>query len=118
MARALDALRVGTWFSGLRRSQSASRRDTGIIQPHAGGVLKVHPLADWSNRDIHAYIGAYDLPRHPLLEQGYVSIGDRHTSRPIDPLDDEEETRFFGLVRECGLHQPERFKAPRRDSAA
>jgi len=117
MERALDALGVGTWFSGLRRSQSVSRRDIGIIQPHAEGILKVYPLADWSDRDIHAYIRAHDLPRHPLTERGYASIGDRHTSRPLDPLEDEEETRFFGLVRECGLHQPERFRAPRRDSA-
>jgi len=111
MARALEELGAGAWFSGLRRSQSVSRRHIGIIQPHAGGVLKVHPLADWSNRDIHSYTRAYDLPRHPLQERGYVSIGDRHTSRPLDPLDEEEATRFFGLVRECGLHQPERFSA-------
>ena len=110
MARALDALRVGTWFSGIRRGQSGSRRDIGIIQSHAGGVLKVHPLADWSTRDIHAYIKAYDLPRHPLQAQGYVSIGDHHTSRPLGLLESDEETRFFGLVRECGLHQPERFR--------
>jgi len=112
MARALDALRVGTWFSGIRRGQSGSRRDIGIIQSHTGGVLKFHPLADWSNRDIHAYIKAFDLPRHPLHEQGYVSIGDHHTSRPLGALESDEDTRFFGLVRECGLHQPERFQAP------
>jgi phosphoadenosine phosphosulfate reductase len=110
MAHALDALRVGTWFTGIRRGQSGSRRDIGIIQSHAGGVLKVHPLADWSNRDIHAYIKAYDLPRHPLQAKGYVSIGDHHTSRPLGLLESDEETRFFGLVRECGLHQPERFR--------
>jgi phosphoadenosine phosphosulfate reductase len=69
-------------------------------------------LADWSNRDIHAYIKTYNLPLHPLHEQGYVSIGDHHTSRPPGPLDSDEQTRFFGLVRECGLHQPERFQAP------
>lgn len=118
MTRALDALGAGTWFSGIRRSQSASRRHMGIIQHHAGGVLKVHPLADWSNRDIHAYTRAYGLPVHPLQDKGYVSIGDRHTSRPLGPLDDEEETRFFGLVRECGLHQPERFRAPEPPDSA
>ena len=112
MARALDKLKVGTWFSGIRRGQSGSRRDIGIIQSHRNGVLKVHPLADWSNRDIHTYIKTYNLPLHPLHEQGYVSIGDHHTSRPPGPLDSDEQTRFFGLVRECGLHQPERFQAP------
>jgi len=115
MARALKATGAGTWFNGLRRIQSNSRRDISIVETHQDQVVKVHPLADWSNRDIHAYIKAFDLPRHPLEEEGYVSIGDHHTSKPLGPLDNAEKTRFFGLVRECGIHQPERFAVP--DSA-
>ena len=109
MAEALDALQAGTWFSGLRRSQSDSRRGTGIVQAH-GNVVKVHPLADWTDRDIHGYLKANELPYHPLFNEGYVSIGDRHTSRPLSVVKNDEEARFFGLVRECGLHEPERFK--------
>ncbi len=109
MARALDTLQAGTWFSGLRRSQSNSRREIKIVQAHQDDVVKVHPLADWTNRDIHAYLKAHDLPYHPLRDQGYVSIGDFHTSQPLSANDNDEETRFFGLVRECGLHQPDRF---------
>ncbi len=109
MARALKTLQAGTWFSGLRRSQSGSRRDIKIVQPH-GDVVKVHPLADWTDRDIHAYLKANDLPYHPLRDQGYLSIGDRHTSRPLSAVEHEEDSRFYGLVRECGLHEPERFK--------
>ena len=109
MARALNTLQTGTWFSGLRRSQSGSRREIKIVQAHQGNVVKVHPLADWTDRDIHAYLKAHDLPYHPLRDQGYVSIGDRHTSQPLGTLESEEDTRFFGLVRECGLHQPDRF---------
>ena len=116
MSRALQASGTGTWFSGLRRNQSDSRQDISIVETHQDGVTKVHPLADWSTRDTHAYIKAYDLPRHPLEEDGYVSIGDHHTSKPLGPLDNAEETRFFGLVRECGIHQPERFALP--DSAS
>ena len=112
MARALEVLKTGTWFSGLRREQSGSRRDIRIVQAHQGDVIKIHPLADWTKRDIHAYIKAFDLPRHPLQDQGYVSIGDHHTSQPLGLLDHAEETRFFGLVRECGLHQPDRFTLP------
>jgi len=115
MARALKASRAGTWFSGLRRNQSDSRQDIRIVETHTDQVVKVHPLADWSKRDIHAYIKAFDLPRHPLEAEGYVSIGDHHTSRPSGSLDRAEDTRFFGLVRECGIHQPERFALP--DSA-
>jgi phosphoadenosine phosphosulfate reductase len=110
MARALASFRAGTWFSGLRRSQSGSRRDIKIVEPHRDEVIKVHPLADWTDRDIHAYLKKHELPYHPLWARGYVSIGDVHTSRPLGALGHDEETRFFGLVRECGLHQPERFK--------
>lgn len=110
MSRALRTLGARTWFSGLRRSQSASRGDIQVVQPHGEEVVKVHPLADWGDRDIHRYLKNYDLPYHPLWEQGYVSIGDHHTSRPLSAIDSEEQARFFGLVRECGLHVPERYQ--------
>lgn len=105
MQKALQELQAGTWFSGLRRSQSRSRVDTQVLQTH-GDTIKVHPLVDWSDRDIHFYLKDHDLPYHPLWDQGYVSIGDKHTSRPITMGETAEDTRFFGLVRECGLHQP------------
>ena len=108
MAAALRELAAGTWFSGLRRSQAASRRHSEVVQAH-GEVVKVHPLVDWSDRDIHRYLKEHGLPYHPLWERGYVSIGDHHTSRPLSAVGSEEEARFFGLVRECGLHQPERY---------
>jgi phosphoadenosine phosphosulfate reductase len=108
MDRALNELSVGTWFSGLRRTQSESRRNTQILQRH-GSTVKVHPVVDWSDRDIHLYLKQHGLPYHPLWDEGYVSIGDIHTSRPLTAGITEEETRFFGLVRECGLHEPERY---------
>jgi phosphoadenosine phosphosulfate reductase len=117
MAQALETLGARTWFSGLRRSQAASRRDTPILKRH-GNVVKVHPLADWNDRDIHAYLAAHDLPYHPLWHQGYVSIGDHHTSHPLGAGEEAEEARFFGLVRECGLHEPERFRQMAGDSGA
>jgi len=109
MERALDELQARTWFSGLRRMQSDTRKDLAVMQYH-GRTVKVHPIADWSNRDIHQYLKAHDLPYHPLWEKGYVSIGDWHTSRPLAEGMTEQDTRFFGLVRECGLHEPERFR--------
>jgi phosphoadenosine phosphosulfate reductase len=105
MERALEELRVGTWFSGLRRSQADTRRETAVLQAAAENVVKVHPIVDWSNRDLHGYLQRHDLPYHPLWAAGYVSIGDRHTSRPLAAGMSEQDTRFFGLVRECGLHQ-------------
>jgi phosphoadenosine phosphosulfate reductase len=118
MARALQSLDAGTWFSGLRRSQSGSRRDTQIVQAHNNGVIKIHPLADWSDRDIHRYLKKHDLPYHPLWAKGFVSIGDVHTSKALSEVDRDEETRFFGLVRECGLHEPERFATPVTDGSS
>ncbi len=109
MSRALKELDVGTWFSGLRRSQSDSRRRISVLQ-HQGRAVKVHPIADWSNRDVHRYLKQHDLPYHPLWEQGYVSIGDVHTSQPLGAKMEEQDTRFFGLMRECGLHEVENFQ--------
>jgi len=110
MQKALRDLQAGTWFSGLRRSQSRSREDTKVLQTH-DHTIKVQPLVDWSDRDIHFYLKDHNLPYHPLWEQGYVSIGDKHTSRPVTLGESAEGTRFFGLVRECGLHQPERYQS-------
>jgi phosphoadenosine phosphosulfate reductase len=108
MERALAELDIGTWFSGLRRSQSDTRSQTKILQQH-GKAVKVHPIADWSNRDVYRYLKEFELPYHPLWDQGYVSIGDTHTSRPLSVDMAEQDTRFFGLVRECGLHEAENF---------
>ena len=103
MQRALQELGAGTWIAGLRRSQSRSRAGIDFLE-RKDGRWKVHPLADWSDRDVGAYLQRNGLPYHPLWEQGYVSIGDVHTTRPISEGMREEETRFFGLNRECGLH--------------
>lgn len=102
--RALAELDVGTWFAGLRREQSCSRKDRPVLEQRPDGRFKVYPLIDWSSRDIHRYLVKHDLPYHPLWEKGYVSVGDWHTSHPLTSDMSVEETRFFGLKRECGLH--------------
>ncbi len=104
MERALEELNVGTWFAGLRRSQSSGRATTPFIDS-SGERWKVHPIADWSDRDVYQYLKKYDLPYHPLWEKGYVSIGDVHTTRSLAEVSSYDETRFFGLQRECGLHE-------------
>ncbi|RBD09735.1 phosphoadenylyl-sulfate reductase, partial [Xanthomonas oryzae pv. oryzae] len=104
MRRALDELNVGTWFTGLRRSQSGGRAQTPIVQKR-GERYKISPIADWTDRDVWQYLQAHELPYHPLWEQGYVSIGDFHTTRRWEPGMREEDTRFFGLKRECGIHE-------------
>ncbi len=104
MQRALDELNVGTWFTGIRRSQSNSRAATPFVQ-RTGEYYKVAPLADWSDKDVFDYLQTHNLPYHPLWEKGYISIGDVHTTRPLHEVASAEETRFFGLKRECGLHE-------------
>ena len=103
MERALSELDVGTWFAGLRRQQSKSRQQLPVVQPFKGR-MKVHPLIDWTNQHIHQYLKKNNLPYHPLWEQGYVSIGDIHSTVPLSAGLDEEDTRFGGINRECGLH--------------
>ena len=104
MQRALRELDAQAWLSGLRRQQSSSRQGLGVLALRNGRV-KVHPLIDWTDRDVYRYLKQYDLPYHPLWDQGYVSIGDVHTTRPLSAGMREEDTRFFGLKRECGLHE-------------
>lgn len=103
MQRKLDELGAGTWISGLRRVQSSSRATTAFISMK-DRRFKLHPIADWSDRDVGRYLEQHALPYHPLWEKGYVSIGDWHTTRTLAEAGGLEGTRFFGLKRECGLH--------------
>ncbi|MGH8154577.1 MAG: phosphoadenylyl-sulfate reductase [Rhodanobacteraceae bacterium] len=103
MWRALDELHAGTWIAGIRRSQSESRARAPFLA-RRDGRWKLQPIADWRDRDVWQYLHRHDLPYHPLWHQGYVSIGDVHTTRRWEPGMHEEDTRFFGLGRECGLH--------------
>jgi phosphoadenosine phosphosulfate reductase len=103
MRRALTELGVSAWFAGLRRDQSESRRQIKPLE-WRDDRWKVLPILDWSDRDVFDYLTKHDLPYHPLWEQGYVSIGDWHTTRTLAEAGDAEATRFFGLKRECGIH--------------
>ncbi len=103
MRRALETLDAGTWFTGLRRDQASTRASTPFVS-HSGGRFKVAPIADWNDRDVYRYLTEHELPYHPLWEQGYVSIGDTHSTIPLHQADSLEATRFDGLKRECGLH--------------
>ncbi len=104
MKQALRQLEVGTWYAGLRREQASSRNKLSVLRIQ-DGRFKMHPIIDWTNRDVHQYLMDHNLPYHPLWEQGYVSVGDHHSSQPLHLGMTEEETRFSGLKRECGLHE-------------
>ncbi|MBA2816137.1 phosphoadenylyl-sulfate reductase [Candidatus Pantoea persica] len=104
MNRALQTLGAQSWFAGLRRDQSGSRANLPVLGVQRG-VFKVLPIIDWDNRQIHQYLQQHNLKYHPLWGEGYLSVGDTHTTRKWEPGMAEEETRFFGLKRECGLHE-------------
>ncbi|MEB3312398.1 MAG: phosphoadenosine phosphosulfate reductase [Snowella sp.] len=106
MQRALRDLNAIAWLAGLRRNQTSHRQN---LQPlvKQGNQYKVLPILDWTSKDIYEYLTAYNLPYHPYFDQGYVSVGDWHSSRPLMADDENErDTRFHGVKQECGLHLP------------
>lgn len=103
MQRALATLGVRTWIAGLRRDQARTRADIDFLELR-DGRWKLHPLADWTDRDVGRYLAQHRLPYHPLWHDGYVSIGDVHGTRRWQPGMRAEDTRQFGLKRECGIH--------------
>lgn len=104
MERAVRELGATAWLAGLRREQASTRQNVRVVQGQ-NRTTKIHPIIDWSNRDVHRYLKKYDLPYHPLWEEGYVSVGDWHSTTRLEPGMTEEQTRFGGTKRECGLHE-------------
>jgi len=97
-----------TWFTGLRRQQSASRAELQEIEPFALGdgvtIRKVSPLAQWTTAEVWRYAKANGIPLLPLYDQGYTSIGcEPCTSLPLDPSNDRSG-RWAGQKLECGIH--------------
>lgn len=103
MRRALAELSIRVWHSGVRRDQSSVRAQLPILSV-VHGRFKLHPILDWNDRTIGRYLNQHGLPYHPLWDTGYVSIGDVHTTLPLSAVTHIDQTRFFGLKRECGLH--------------
>jgi phosphoadenosine phosphosulfate reductase len=104
MERALEALSAGTWLTGLRRVQAPSRAAIAPIELRRDRY-RVHPIFDWTDHDVGRYLKEHQLPWHPLWNKGYLSIGDWHTTRSLADTGAIESLRFFGLKRECGLHE-------------
>jgi phosphoadenosine phosphosulfate reductase len=103
MDRALRELGADVWISGVRRSQSSSRTDRPFAEQQKR-TLKVYPILDWADAQVSAYMHDRSLPTHPLGDQGYVTMGDWHSTQPaVDGLN-AEATRFNGEKYECGLH--------------
>ncbi|NEQ98794.1 MAG: phosphoadenosine phosphosulfate reductase [Cyanothece sp. SIO2G6] len=107
MQRAMQELQATAWLAGLRSAQTNHRQSLDRVGLQMG-LYKVLPILQWHSRDIYQYLQKYDLPYHPMFDQGYVTVGDWHSSRPLMATDDNErDTRFQGLKQECGLHLPQ-----------
>lgn len=95
---------LDAWVSGIRRSQSKTRKDIRIIEEYQG-LFKINPLANVTSGDIWWYLKEHDLPRHPLFDKGYLSIGCWPCTKPVQPGDDERSGRWAGTEKtECGIH--------------
>ncbi|HEX6136235.1 MAG TPA: phosphoadenylyl-sulfate reductase [Casimicrobiaceae bacterium] len=107
LARALAD--KGAWITGLRRSQSTTRRELRIEEFDAThGLPKFNPLADWTDEDVWAYVRAHRVPYNPLHDRGYPSIGCAPCTRAVAPGEDIRAGRWWWEqpgTRECGLHR-------------
>jgi len=103
MNRALQELGADIWVSGLRRSQSSTRAGRQFAEQQKQ-TLKVYPILDWSDSQVSAYFYDHKLPKHPLEAEGYVTMGDWHSTQPIEEGGSAEGSRFGGSKYECGLH--------------
>ena len=107
LIQALDP--YDAWISGIRRDQSPSRADTPkVVSSERYGVWKIHPLADWDEKQVWSYIFANDIPYNPLHDAGYRSIGCIPCTRPTSPDEEERAGRWAGSDKlECGVHLDE-----------
>ena len=94
------------WGSGLRRDESPTRADTRIVDwDSKRGMLKINPLAAWTQDVVDAYVEAHQVPVNPLVELGYASIGCAPCTRPVAPGEDPRAGRWAGRGKtECGIH--------------
>ncbi|MCZ7540166.1 MAG: phosphoadenylyl-sulfate reductase [Anaerolineae bacterium] len=113
MQRALRHL--DAWISGIRRDQTPQRAGTQVVEPLPQGGVKINPLAAWTREEVWHYIHRHDLPAHPLLAQGYLSVGCAPCTVPAFGSD-ERAGRWAGTGKtECGLHTDALHQPPASD---
>lgn len=107
LGRALSGL--DAWVTGLRREQAVTRREVLKAErdDEHGGMLKLNPLADWTNDQVWAYVKEHDVPVHPWHAKGYPSLGCLPCTRAVQPGEDARAGRWWWErpeQKECGLH--------------
>lgn len=106
--RAMKELAPAAWLRGIRRDQADTRKSRQIVEwSKRNNCYAISPLLPWSGREIGLYMKEHGLPYHPLVEQGYLSIGCNPLSctRPVQAGEDPRAGRWAGQSKtECGLH--------------
>jgi phosphoadenosine phosphosulfate reductase len=94
------------WMTGLKRVDAWTRRSAPIVAfDENWGLVKINPLATWTDQDVAGYAADHGIPDHPLLSRGYLSIGCAPTTRPVDDGEDPRAGRWANSDKvECGLH--------------
>jgi len=116
--RALSDLDL--WITSMRRDSSWTRKETPILYQYecepGNWLVKLNPIANWTRRDVYAYLKEHGIPRNPLYDLGYASIGCAPCTRMVFPGEDERAGRWAGLMKtECGIHEQE---AAQQEAAA
>lgn len=105
--RSYTDLNVAAILTGRRRSQGGQRGDIPVIEidEERGGIVKINPMVNWSFSQVQEYIREHNVPYNALLDRGYKSIGDWHSTSPVGEGEDERAGRWKGQSKtECGIH--------------
>ncbi|ODV84202.1 hypothetical protein CANARDRAFT_29357 [[Candida] arabinofermentans NRRL YB-2248] len=111
LKRAHVELNIKAVFTGRRRSQGGARSSLPIVEIDKSlNVIKISPLASWDFNDVYKYIKENNVPYNELLDLGYKSVGDWHSTQPIAEGEDERSGRWKGQAKtECGIHQTSKY---------
>ena len=105
--RAYRELQVYAVLTGRRRSQGGKRGDLRVLDVDEAGLIKINPLANWTFQQVRDYVKDNNVPYNELLDRGYKSVGDSHSTKPITDGEDERAGRWQGKSKtECGIHNP------------
>jgi phosphoadenosine phosphosulfate reductase len=93
------------WLTALKRVDAVTRVEVPVVHRDKRGLVKINPLAAWTDDDVYGYAADHDVPVHPLVTQGYLSIGCAPCTQPVAPGEHPRSGRWAGLDKtECGLH--------------
>ncbi|QLG72246.1 hypothetical protein HG535_0C06000 [Zygotorulaspora mrakii] len=118
--RAYVTLRCTAVLTGRRKSQGAARSNLSFVEvDDLNHIIKINPLANWDFNQVKSYIDEYDVPYNELLNHGYRSVGDYHSTQPVKEGEDERSGRWKGKAKtECGIHESSKFAEYLKNTAS